>query len=201
MVFSRGGLPQASWRVASLPPRQQDGLPLVLNSLRTTGHRRLPRAPAPSSQRGRAPHSSGVPGAPRGHAPLSALRPRPPGGRSASSPPCAQTAPHVCRGVRRGAWGRAAWRPLLSGPWPEGAGPRRSSGRGGESAHPRLSGRVRMTRSFRGPPCDLQPAAAGFRFLFCDGGSRRSPTRRRLCLLPLLLPTSEWKVLSTWFRY
>lgn len=44
MVFSRGGLPQASWRVASLPPRQQDGLPLVLNSLRTTGHRPLPRA-------------------------------------------------------------------------------------------------------------------------------------------------------------
>lgn len=198
MVFSRGGLPQASWRVASLPPRQQDGLPLVLNSLRTTGHRRLPRPVF--AARARTPLLRGPRGPPRTRAALRP-RPRPPGGRSASSPPCAQTAPHVCRGVRRGAWGRAAWRPLLSGPWSEGAGPRRSSGRGGESARPRLSGRVRMTRSFRGPPCDLQPAAAGFRFLFCDGGSRRSPTRRRLCLLPLLLPTSEWKVLSTWFRY
>lgn len=197
MVFSRGGLPQASWRVASLPPRQQDGLPLVLNSLRTTGHRRLP----PRLRSAGAPHSSGVPGAPRGHAPLSALRPRPPGAVPPPPRPVRRR-PLVCAVECAEGLGDAPRGALCSrGPWPEGAGPRRSSGRGGESAHPRLSGRVRMTRSFRGPPCDLQPAAAGFRFLFCDGGSRRSPTRRRLCLLPLLLPTSEWKVLSTWFRY
>lgn len=194
MVFSRGGLPQATWRVASLPPRQQDGLPLVLNSLRTTGHCRLPRAacrPRPVFAARAHPTPPASPG-PRVSVPGAV----PPPPRPVRRRPlmCAVECAEGLGDVPRGA--------LCSrGPWPEGAGPRRSSGRGGESAHPRLSGRVRMTRSFRGPPCDLQPVAAGFRFLFCDGGSRRSPTRRRLCLLPLLLPTSEWKVLSTWFRY
>lgn len=192
MVFSRGGLPQASWRVASLPPRQQDGLPLVLNSLRTTGHRRLPRRPRPVF-------------AARARTPL-LRRPRGPACQSRGPfrllPRPVRRRPLMCAVECAEGLGDAPRGALCSrGPWPEGAGPRRSSGRGGESARPRLSGRVRMTRSFRGPPCDLQPAAAGFRFLFCDGGSRRSPTRRRLCLLPLLLPTSEWKVLSAWFRY
>lgn len=194
MVFSRGGLPQASWRVASLPPRQQDGLPLVLNSLRTTGHRRLPRARTPLLRGPRGPAQT-----------RAALRPAPSPSRGPvrlPPPPPVRRRPLMCAVECAEGLGDAPRGALCSrGPWPEGAGPRRSSGRGGESARPRLSGRVRMTRSFRGPPCKLQPAAAGFRFLFCDGGSRRSPTRRRLCLLPLLLPTSEWKVLSTWFRY
>lgn len=190
MVFPRGGLPQASWRVASLPPRQQDGLPLVLNSLRTTGHRRLPPPPRLRSA-GAHPTPPGSPG-PRASVP----------GAVPPPPRPVRRRPLLCAVECAEGLGDAPRGALCSrGPWPEGAGPRRSSGRGGESAHPRLSGRVRMTRSFRGLPCDLQPAAAGFRFLFCDGGSRRSPTRRRLCLLPLLLPTSEWKVLSTWFRY
>lgn len=198
MVFSRGGLPQASWRVASLPPRQQDGLPSVLNSLRTTGHRRLPR-PVFAARAHPAPPASPGPRADTRRSPPCALALP---GAVPPPPRPVRRRPLMCAVECAEGLGDAPRGPLCSrGPWSEGAGPRRSSGRGGESAHPRLSGRVRMTRSFRGPPCDLQPAAAGFRFLFCDGGSRRSPTRRRLCLLPLLLPTSEWKVLSTWFRY